>query len=143
MHRSFPEQSIWRWVLSPAVVFILAGGALAPAAAAECQPGIYVESPEAFVVLGAAVLAPGSGQRYLFLDGRRGSTASPARHKSLHHFVAKAERSDEQMLRRVCQWVVPKVDFSEGGWYAARWLAATSPLVSAASRSRPGSSASA
>ncbi|CAM3736022.1 DDE superfamily endonuclease [Roseateles saccharophilus] len=40
-----------------------------------------------------------------------------ARHQSLHHFVAKAEWSDEQMLRRVCQWVVPKMDFSEGGWW--------------------------
>lgn len=40
-----------------------------------------------------------------------------ARHQSLHHFVAKAEWSGEQMLRRVCQWVVPKMDFSEGGWW--------------------------
>ena len=27
-----------------------------------------------------------------------------ARHQALHHFVAKAEWSDEEMLRRVCQW---------------------------------------
>ena len=40
-----------------------------------------------------------------------------ARHQSLHHFVAKAEWSDAQMLRRVCQWVVPKMDFSRGGWW--------------------------
>lgn len=40
-----------------------------------------------------------------------------ARHQSLHHFVAKAEWSDVQMLRRVCQWVVPKMDFSQGGWW--------------------------
>jgi len=40
-----------------------------------------------------------------------------ARHQSLHHFVAKAEWSNEQMLRRVCQWVVPKMDFGEGGWW--------------------------
>jgi SRSO17 transposase len=40
-----------------------------------------------------------------------------ARHQSLHHFVAKAEWSDEEMLRRVCQWVVPKMDFSRGGWW--------------------------
>lgn len=30
-----------------------------------------------------------------------------ARHQSLHHFAAKAEWSGDQMLRRVCQWVVP------------------------------------
>ena len=30
-----------------------------------------------------------------------------ARHQSLHHFVAKAEWSDDEMLRRVSQWVVP------------------------------------
>ena len=40
-----------------------------------------------------------------------------ARHQSLHHFVAKAEWSDTQMLRRVCQWVMPKMDFSQGGWW--------------------------
>jgi SRSO17 transposase len=40
-----------------------------------------------------------------------------ARHQALHHFVAKADWSDEQMLRRVCQWVVPKMDFGQGGWW--------------------------
>ena len=40
-----------------------------------------------------------------------------ARHQSLHHFVAKAQWSDEKMLRRVAQWVVPRMDFSEGGWW--------------------------
>ena len=39
-----------------------------------------------------------------------------ARHQSLHHFVAKAEWSDAEMLRRVCQWVVPRMNFSGGGW---------------------------
>jgi SRSO17 transposase len=41
-----------------------------------------------------------------------------ARHQSLHHFVAKAEWSDEEMLRRVSQWVVPKMDLSG----AAFWI---------------------
>lgn len=40
-----------------------------------------------------------------------------ARHQSLHHFVAKAEWSDDEMLRRVCQWVVPKMDLSGGGFW--------------------------
>ncbi len=40
-----------------------------------------------------------------------------ARHQSLHHFVAKAEWSDAEMLRRVAQWVVPQMDFSSGGWW--------------------------
>jgi SRSO17 transposase len=40
-----------------------------------------------------------------------------ARHQSLHHFVAKAEWSDQEMMRRVCQWVVPQMDFSRGGWW--------------------------
>jgi SRSO17 transposase len=40
-----------------------------------------------------------------------------ARHQSLHHFVAKAEWSDREMLRRVCQWVMPQMDFSRGGWW--------------------------
>jgi SRSO17 transposase len=40
-----------------------------------------------------------------------------ARHQSLHHFVAKAEWSDSETLRRVAQWVVPQMDFSRGGWW--------------------------
>ena len=40
-----------------------------------------------------------------------------ARHQSLHHFVAKAEWSDAEMLLRVSQQVVPKMDFTEGGWW--------------------------
>ena len=40
-----------------------------------------------------------------------------SRHQSLHHFVADAGWSDEQMLLRVAQWVVPAMDFSDGGWW--------------------------
>jgi SRSO17 transposase len=40
-----------------------------------------------------------------------------ARHQSLHHFVAKAEWSANEMLRRVSQWVVPKMDLSGGGYW--------------------------
>lgn len=40
-----------------------------------------------------------------------------ARHQALHHFAAKAQWSDEELLRKICQWVVPKMDFSEGGWW--------------------------
>jgi pimeloyl-ACP methyl ester carboxylesterase len=58
-------------------VLALAGVFAAPAgAAAPCQPGVYGEDREAFVVIGSAVPPPGSGQRYLFRDGRRGSTGA-------------------------------------------------------------------
>ncbi len=40
-----------------------------------------------------------------------------ARHQSLHHFVAKAEWSDAQMLLLVCQWMVPRMECSQGGWW--------------------------
>jgi len=43
--------------------------------------------------------------------------ATRSRHQSLHHFVADAAWSDEQMLLRVAQWVVPEMDFSDGGWW--------------------------
>jgi hypothetical protein len=36
-------------------------------------------------------------------------------HQALHHFVPQAEWSDEELLRRVAQWVVPKMDWSGGG----------------------------
>jgi SRSO17 transposase len=39
-----------------------------------------------------------------------------ARHQALHHFVAKAAWSDQEMLRRVAQWVVPRMDLSTGAF---------------------------
>ena len=43
--------------------------------------------------------------------------ATRSRHQSLHHFVADAAWSDQEMLLRVAQWVVPAMDFSDGGWW--------------------------
>jgi SRSO17 transposase len=40
-----------------------------------------------------------------------------SRHQSLHHFVAEANWSDGEMLLRVCQWVVPRMNFDSGGWW--------------------------
>jgi SRSO17 transposase len=40
-----------------------------------------------------------------------------ARHQALHHFVAKAQWSDAEMLRRVSQWVVPEMDLSAGAFW--------------------------
>jgi SRSO17 transposase len=40
-----------------------------------------------------------------------------ARHQSLHHFVAKADWSDHELLRRVSQWVVPKMNWVAGGFW--------------------------
>jgi SRSO17 transposase len=40
-----------------------------------------------------------------------------ARHQALHHFVAKAQWSDEEMLRRVAQWVVSRMDLSGGAFW--------------------------
>ena len=40
-----------------------------------------------------------------------------ARHQALHHFVAKAEWSDDEMLRRIAQWVVPHMDLSRAGFW--------------------------
>lgn len=47
------------------------------------------------------------------VDPRRAS----AKHQSLHHFVAKADWSDVEMLERVSQYVVAKMDFSAGGYW--------------------------
>ena len=43
--------------------------------------------------------------------------ATRARHQSLHHFVAASAWSDEQMLLRVAQWVVPAIDFGDNAWW--------------------------
>lgn len=65
-----------RRALAQALLLVLTCGTLTMVAAAECRPGVYGESQEAFVVIGARGSVPGSGQRYLFRDGRRGTTAS-------------------------------------------------------------------
>lgn len=69
-----------------------------------------------------------------------------SRHQSLHHFVADSAWSDEQMLLRVTQWVVPAMDFSDGGWWVVddtgffpsrartRWVWRASTAASWASR---------
>ena len=43
--------------------------------------------------------------------------AARSRHQSLHHFVADSAWSDEQMLNRVAQWVVPTMDLGDGAWW--------------------------
>jgi len=40
-----------------------------------------------------------------------------ARHQSLHHFVAKSEWSDDEMLRRIREWVTPKLGLAAGGFW--------------------------
>ena len=44
-------------------------------------------------------------------------SATRSRHQSLHHFVADSAWSDEQLLLRVAQWVVPAMDFHDGAWW--------------------------
>lgn len=39
-----------------------------------------------------------------------------ARHQALHHFVAKADWSEESLLQAVAAWVVPKMDLEEAAW---------------------------
>lgn len=69
-----------RWrkarVMAPVLLVVLTAGATPPLAATPCRPGVYGPTQEAFVVIGAALPAPGAGQRYLFRDGRRGTTSS-------------------------------------------------------------------
>lgn len=40
-----------------------------------------------------------------------------ARHQSLHHFVAKSEWSDDEMLRRVREWIRPQLGLEAGGFW--------------------------
>jgi SRSO17 transposase len=39
-----------------------------------------------------------------------------ARHQALHHFVAKADWSEESLLQGVAAWVVPKMNLEEAAW---------------------------
>ncbi|MBB3639598.1 hypothetical protein FHY06_002716 [Variovorax sp. BK613] len=42
----------------------------------------------------------------------------PTHASARHQFVAKAEWSHTPQLRRTCQWVMPRMDFRQGG----RWI---------------------
>jgi SRSO17 transposase len=39
-----------------------------------------------------------------------------ARHQALHHFVAKADWSEQAMLRAVAEWVLPKMNLKQAVW---------------------------
>ena len=62
-------------------------------------------------------MLPGARKSVEPMAARLDPLHASARHQALHHFVSRAEWSDEQMLQRVAQWVLPKLDFSAGGFW--------------------------
>jgi uncharacterized protein len=87
-----------RRALTLAVMFCATVVCLRPAAA-ECRPGVYGEGAGAFIVIGAALPAPASGQRYLFLDGRRGATGAAGSPVACKADVAALTLADGQTRR--------------------------------------------
>jgi SRSO17 transposase len=63
------------------------------------------------------LILPGSRKSVEPMAARIDPLHAGARHQALHHFVAQAEWSDAEMLRRVSQWVVPKMDCCAGGYW--------------------------
>jgi SRSO17 transposase len=63
------------------------------------------------------LILPGARKSVEPMAARIDPLHASARHQALHHFVAQAEWSDTEMLRRVSQWVVPAMDFSAGGFW--------------------------
>lgn len=63
------------------------------------------------------LILPGARKSVEPMAARIDPLHASARHQALHHFVAQAEWSDAEMLRRVAQWVVPKMDCSAGGFW--------------------------
>jgi SRSO17 transposase len=63
------------------------------------------------------LILPGERKSVEPMAARIDPLHTSARHQALHHFVAQAEWSEAEMLRRVAQWVVPKMDFSAGGYW--------------------------
>jgi SRSO17 transposase len=63
------------------------------------------------------LMLPGARKSVEPMAARVDPRHASARHQSLHHFVAKADWSDAEMLGRVSQYVVPKMDFSAGGFW--------------------------
>jgi len=63
------------------------------------------------------LMLPGARKSIEPMAARLDPLHASARHQALHHFVSRAEWSDEHMLQRVAQWVVPKMDFASGGFW--------------------------
>jgi SRSO17 transposase len=63
------------------------------------------------------LMLPGARKSVEPMAARVDPRHASARHQSLHHFVAKADWSDAEMLRRVSQYVVPKMEFEAGGFW--------------------------
>jgi SRSO17 transposase len=63
------------------------------------------------------LILPGARKSVEPMAARIDPLHASARHQALHHFVAQAEWSEAEMLRRVAQWVVPKMDCSAGGYW--------------------------
>ena len=63
------------------------------------------------------LILPGTRKSIDPMAARIDPLYASARHQALHHFVAQAEWSDAEMLRRVAQWVVPKMDGSAAGYW--------------------------
>ena len=63
------------------------------------------------------LMLPGARKSVEPMAARLDPLHASARHQALHHFVSRAEWSDEQMLQRVAQWVLPKMDFASGGFW--------------------------
>lgn len=63
------------------------------------------------------LLLPGARKSVEPMAARVDPLHASARHQALHHFVAKAEWSDDELRRRVAQWVVPQMDWSAGGFW--------------------------
>ena len=63
------------------------------------------------------LMLPGARKSIEPMAARLDPLHASARHQALHHFVSRAEWSDEQMLQRVAQWVLPKMDFTSGGFW--------------------------
>ncbi|WP_256869148.1 alpha/beta hydrolase family protein [Sphingobium lactosutens] len=74
-------------------------GIAGSASAAPCIPGGYGTGPDAFVVIGATAPTPAVGQRYLFLDGRRGGTDDPGAPVRCVDGVATYRDADGQVRR--------------------------------------------
>lgn len=78
-HQGSGDTRVGRWHAAlRMLLLVLLCGTLTPPAAAACRPGVYGPDQDAFVVIGAPGPVPGSAPRYLFRDGRRGTTTAPS-----------------------------------------------------------------
>jgi SRSO17 transposase len=82
-----------------------------------CEALGHADRHAGFADYGRALMLPIERKSVEPLAAHMDPWNTRAKHQSLHHMVAKSEWSDEAVLARVRQWVMPELKVAQGGYW--------------------------